>query len=97
MSAMKKGLPRWERGFFPEPTPRRRPDHVGMDLSRTRLDVHVMNDAGETLDASAWPPDRDGVGHLVRYLVPPLQRQRDLQHLGGMRSFNETFAGRIAR
>ena len=49
--------------------------HVGMDLSRTRLDVHVMNEAGETLEVSAWPPDRAGLDRLagrVRILGGPV-------------------------
>jgi transposase len=42
--------------------------HVGMDLSRKRLDVHVMNESGKTLEVSAFPPDRDGLGHLVKHM-----------------------------
>ena len=41
---------------------------VGMDLSRTRLDIHVMDEAGKRLEASAFPPDRDGLGHLVAHV-----------------------------
>ena len=39
-----------------------------MDLSRTRLDLHLMNRAGATLEASAFPPDRDGLSHLVTHV-----------------------------
>jgi hypothetical protein len=39
--------------------------HVGLDLSRKRVDVHVMNDVGETVDAWAVLPDRDGLRALV--------------------------------
>ena len=42
--------------------------HAGMDLSRTRLDVHLLNGAGTTLEASAFPPDRDGLRHLVTHV-----------------------------
>ena len=42
--------------------------HVGMDLSRTRLDIHVMNTAGTALEVSAVPPDRDGLAHLVKHV-----------------------------
>jgi transposase len=42
--------------------------HVGLDLSRKRVDVHVMNDAGETIDTWAVLPDRDGLGALARRL-----------------------------
>lgn len=40
--------------------------HTGLDLSRRRVDVHVLNDAGETLAVEAFPPDADGLAHLVR-------------------------------
>ncbi|HXX90648.1 MAG TPA: IS110 family transposase [Acidimicrobiales bacterium] len=35
-------------------------------MSRTRLDVHVLDDAGETVDVTIAPPDRDGLAHLAR-------------------------------
>lgn len=40
--------------------------HVGLDLSRKRLDVHVLEDAGETVKVTIAPPDREGLAHLVR-------------------------------
>ena len=43
--------------------------HVGMDLSRTRLDIHVMDESGKTLEVSAFPPDRDGLRHLVKHVT----------------------------
>jgi transposase len=42
--------------------------HVGMDLSRNRLDIHVMDEAGKTLEVSAFPPDRDGLAHLTEHV-----------------------------
>ncbi len=42
--------------------------HVGLDLSRKRLDVHVMNDEGDTVDTWGVLPDRDGLDALVRRL-----------------------------
>jgi len=42
--------------------------HAGMDLSRHRVDVHLLDEAGATLEADAWPPDGDGLGHLVRHV-----------------------------
>jgi transposase len=42
--------------------------HVGLDLSRKRVDVHVMNDAGESVDTWAVLPDRGGLRALVRRL-----------------------------
>jgi len=43
--------------------------HVGLDLSRHRVDVHVLDQAGVTLDAGAWPSDRDGLRHLIAGLA----------------------------
>lgn len=39
--------------------------HVGMDLSRTRLDVHVMDEAGTPLAVTTAVPDRDGLAVLA--------------------------------
>lgn len=40
--------------------------HAGLDLSRKRLDVRVLDDAGDTALESWTPPDRDGLHSLVR-------------------------------
>ena len=42
--------------------------HVGLDLSRKRVDIHAMTDSGETVDTWAVLPDRDGLRALVRRL-----------------------------
>ena len=39
--------------------------HVGLDLSRHRLDVCVVDDAGELVEQCASPPDADGLRHLA--------------------------------
>src|SRR5689334_20477330 len=39
--------------------------HVGLDLSRTRLDVHVMDEAGAALAVTTAAPDRDGLTVLA--------------------------------
>src|SRR3954470_23145981 len=39
--------------------------HVGLDLSRTRLDVHVMDEAGTPLGVTPAVPDRDGLTVLA--------------------------------
>src|SRR6187401_2431889 len=39
--------------------------HVGLDLSRTRLDVHVMDEAGAPLAITTAVPDRDGLAVLA--------------------------------
>jgi transposase len=67
--------------------------HVGMDLSRTRLDVHVMNDAGESLEVSAWPPDRDGLRHLVAHVQERYTRQEVMaviESMNGARFVHDT-------
>lgn len=59
--------------------------HVGMDLSRTRLDVCVMDEAGAVLEESPWPPDADGLAHLVRHVA---QRYGDHEVLAVIESMN---------
>ena len=39
--------------------------HVGLDLSRTRLDVHVMDEAGAPLAITTAAPDRGGLAVLA--------------------------------
>jgi hypothetical protein len=39
--------------------------HVGLDLSRTRLDVHMMDEAGTSLAVTTAVPDRDGLAVLA--------------------------------
>jgi len=39
--------------------------HAGLDLSRRRLDVCLIDDAGEVVDHTAAPPDADGLRHLA--------------------------------
>jgi transposase len=40
--------------------------HLGLDLSRKRLDVCVLDERGEKLAVTAAPPDTDGLRELVR-------------------------------
>jgi hypothetical protein len=40
--------------------------HVGLDLSRRRVDVCVMSDAGELIGQFRAPADRDGLYGLTR-------------------------------
>ena len=37
--------------------------HAGLDLSRRRLDVCLVDEAGELVEHSAAPPDADGLRH----------------------------------
>jgi transposase len=46
--------------------------HAGLDLSRKRLDFHLLDEAGETVDVGAAPPDADG----LRGLAARLSRDR---------------------
>jgi transposase len=40
--------------------------YVGLDLSRKRLDVHVLSKTGETVEITQAPPDADGLRGLVQ-------------------------------
>jgi transposase len=42
--------------------------HAGLDLSRRRLDVCLVNDAGGLVEQTAAAPDADGLRHLVERL-----------------------------
>src|SRR3954454_8209709 len=42
--------------------------HAGLDLSRARLDVCLIDDAGEVVGRTAAPPDADGLRHLAEKL-----------------------------
>jgi transposase len=43
--------------------------HVGLDLSRRRLDYLALTEAGERLETGAAPPDADGLRGLARRLA----------------------------
>jgi hypothetical protein len=40
--------------------------HPGLDLSRHRLDVHLLDAQASTLQVTTAPPDADGLRGLVR-------------------------------
>jgi transposase len=48
--------------------------HAGLDLSRRRLDFHLLDVAGKTVEAGAAPPDADGLrglaGRVARFGEP---------------------------
>jgi hypothetical protein len=48
--------------------------HAGLDLCRRRLDFHLRDEGGETVEVGAAPPDGDGLrglaGRLDRYQQP---------------------------
>ena len=39
--------------------------HIGLDLSRKRLDFHLLDEGGETVEVGAAPPDADGLRGLT--------------------------------
>jgi hypothetical protein len=43
--------------------------HAGLDLSRHRMDVHLMNETGEPVVVDAAPPDADGLRALTRQVA----------------------------
>lgn len=43
--------------------------HAGLDLSRKRLDFHVLDEAGETVEVGAAPLDGDGLRGLAARLA----------------------------
>ena len=45
--------------------------HVGLDLSRRRIDVCVMDDAGEVVEVTTAPPDVDGLRVLAGRFPSP--------------------------
>lgn len=42
--------------------------HAGLDLNRKRLDFHLLDEAGETVEVGAAPPDADGLRGLAARL-----------------------------
>src|SRR5512133_2106884 len=42
--------------------------YAGLDLSRKRLDFHLLDEAGETVEVGAAPPDADGLRGLTQRL-----------------------------
>jgi transposase len=43
--------------------------YAGLDLSRQRVDVHLMNEAGQPVQVTAAPPDVDGLRGLARQVA----------------------------
>ena len=43
--------------------------YAGLDLSRKRLDVHLLGESGETVEVTQAPPDADGLRSLARRLA----------------------------
>ena len=65
--------------------------HVGLDLSRRRLDVCLISELGELVDEIAAPPDADG----LRYLTDKVGRRREpvravIESMTGARFVHDT-------
>src|SRR5215207_5299408 len=65
---MKRGLPGGNLRIVTSGAPGGGPTmlYAGLDLSRDRLDVHLMNQAGEPVQVTTAPPDVDGLRGLAR-------------------------------
>lgn len=59
--------------------------HAGLDLSRHRVDVHLLAEDGTTLEVTTAPPDGDGLRALVRRFARNYGKQ---QVLGVVESMN---------
>ena len=63
--------------------------HAGLDLSRRRLDVCLLGDAGELVAQTAAAPDADGLRHLAERLKG--QRVRAvIESMNGARFVHDT-------
>lgn len=59
--------------------------YTGLDLSRRRLDVRVLDADGATLIETAAPPDRDGLAQLAERLRPLGRVRAAIESMNGAR------------
>ena len=79
--------------------------HAGLDLSRRRLDVCLVDDAGEVVEHTAAPPDADGLrglagrlrGHQVRAVIESMTGARFVDDTRSTRRANCLRKGRSLR
>jgi transposase len=67
--------------------------HAGVDLSRHRLDVHILAEDGSTLEVTTAPPDRDGLRSLVRQVARDCGQEEVLaviESMNGARFVHDT-------
>ncbi len=65
--------------------------HHGLDLSRKRLDVHVLDEGGATVKVTAVSPDPDAMRHLVSDVAPMGGRVRAaIESANGARFVHDT-------
>jgi transposase len=63
--------------------------HAGLDLSRRRLDVCLLTDAGEVAARTVASPDADGLRHLVARVNAPRVRAV-IESMNGARFVHDT-------
>jgi transposase len=65
--------------------------HAGLDLSRRRVDVCLISEAGEIVDEWASPPDADGLRGLARRAGMHALRVRGvMESMNGARFVHDT-------
>ena len=65
--------------------------YAGLDLSRKRLDFHLLNADGATVDVGASPPDADGLRLLTDRLAHHGQPLRAaIESMNGARFVHDT-------
>ena len=65
--------------------------HAGLDLSRKRLDVCLIDEAGEVVGRLAVPPDADGLRGLVGRIAPCGEPVRGvIESMNGARFVHDT-------
>ncbi|MGH2947200.1 MAG: IS110 family transposase [Solirubrobacteraceae bacterium] len=67
--------------------------HAGLDLSRKRLDVCLIDEAGEVIERLAAPPDGDGLRRLVERVGPQGRVRAVIESMTGARFVRDTLAG----
>src|SRR5215216_4858207 len=71
-NAMKEGLLHWQAPACRLELSRGGPSsmlYAGLDLSRKRLDFHLLDTEGATIEVGAAPPDADGLRGLTQRLA----------------------------
>src|SRR3954464_8571868 len=63
--------------------------HAGLDLSRRRVDVCLVDDVGQVVAHTAAPPDADGLGHLAERLKGERVRAV-IESMAGARFIHDT-------
>ncbi len=64
--------------------------YAGLDLSRQRLDVRVLDEEGHDVVCCATPPDAGGLGGLARRLEPLGPVRAAIESMNGSRFVHDT-------